>query len=287
MAIEVKNVTFTYSKGTPFAKKALDNCSVTINDGDFVAIIGHTGSGKTTLTQLFNGLIFPDKKCGGTVLVDGIEVTKKTAYDIRKKVGYVFQYPEHQLFEETVYKDIAFGLKRFKISPEEENERIKRAVMLTGISEELLERSVYELSGGEKRRVAIAGVIVAEPKYLVLDEPASGLDPAGKEYILDFMQKLNSMGVTIILISHSMDDVAENAKRVIVLNDGKTALDGTVDEVFSRYDELTSYGLDVPEINKLFHRLHKKYPFIEHDVFTLEQAKNELIRLKKEGRIDL
>lgn len=285
MAIELKNVTFTYFPKTPFAKTAVKNCSLKINDGDFVAIIGKTGSGKTTITQLFNGLLLADKNCG-EVCVDDIVLTKKNVYEMRKNVGYVFQYPEHQLFEETVYKDIAFGLKRLKLTPEEEDKRIKDAADIVGLSHELLERSIYELSGGEKRRVAIAGVIVSNPKYLILDEPASGLDPAGKNFILDFMKRLNDMGTTVIFISHSMDDVAETAKRVVVIDDGHVKMDATPAEIFARNDELTSLGLDVPEITGLFIRLHEKYHFINKDVFTVQQGKAELLRLKNEGRID-
>ncbi len=284
MPIVLDNVTFTYSPDTPFERTAVKDCSLRIENGEFLAIIGHTGSGKTTLTQLMNGLLLPDKN-KGTVTVDGELLTKKTAVDIRRKVGYVFQYPEHQLFEETVYKDIAFGLKRFKLSAEEEDKKIRRAAELVGLSEELLERSIYELSGGEKRRVAISGVIVSEPDYLILDEPASGLDPAGKNDILNFMKRMNEMGKTVIFISHSMDDVAENAKRVVVINEGNVAMDGTVSDVFSQFGTLRGYGLDVPELNKLFFRLNQRFPFVNPNVFTLKEAREEIRRLTDEGRL--
>lgn len=284
MAIVLENVTFTHSIKTPFEKTAVKNCSITINEGEFIAVVGRTGCGKTTLTQILNGLNIVPKN-SGKVYIDGELLTKKNAMELRRKIGYVFQYPEHQLFEETVYKDIAFGLKRLKLSEEEEDRRIRETIKLVGLSEELLERSVYELSGGEKRRAAICGVLVSDPKYIIFDEPAAGLDPAGKNYILGLMKRMNEAGKTIILISHSMDDVCEFAKRTVVMHNAEIKFDGKNEEVFSHYDELVSFGLDVPEITKLFIKLNEKYPFVNKNVFNLSEAEAEIKRLKVEGRL--
>lgn len=286
MAIVLENVSYVYSPNSPFEKVGIKNVSLRIEKGEFIAVIGHTGSGKTTLTQVFNGLNLPSKNCG-SVFIDGELMTKKNASKLRKKIGYVFQYPEHQLFEETVYKDIAFGLKRFKLTDEEENKKIHDTADLVGLKEELLERSIYELSGGEKRRAAICGVLVSDPDYIVFDEPAAGLDPQGKNYILNLMKKMNDAGKTIIFISHSMDDVCEYAKRVIVINGAELVMDGNVHEVFSRREELISYDLDLPEINKLFIRLNEKYPYVNPDVFTHDEALKEIERLKTDGRLNL
>ena len=284
MAIRLENVKYTYMPGTPFEKEALSGINLEIGDGELTAIIGHTGSGKTTLMQLFNGLLQPTE---GRVIVDGEVLCRKTAAAIRRKVGYVFQYPESQLFEETVAKDIAFALKREKISREETEKRVLEAIETVGLDESFLERSIFELSGGQKRRVAIAGVIVSKPSYLLLDEPASGLDPAGKKEMLEFLKGLNDKGITVVFVSHDMDDVTETAKRVIVVDNGKIFADGTPREVFSRGGELKSCGLDTPEITKLFQALNERLPFIRPDVFSLEEGKNELMRLKCEGRLGL
>ena len=284
MAIRLENVKYTYMPGTPFEKEAISGINLEIGDGELTAIIGHTGSGKTTLMQLFNGLLQPTE---GRVIVDGEVLCRKTAAAIRRKVGYVFQYPESQLFEETVAKDIAFALKREKISREETEKRVLEAIETVGLDESFLERSIFELSGGQKRRVAIAGVIVSKPSYLLLDEPASGLDPAGKKEMLEFLKGLNDKGITVVFVSHDMDDVTETAKRVIVVDNGKIFADGTPREVFSRGGELKSCGLDTPEITKLFQALNERLPFIRPDVFSLEEGKNELMRLKCEGRLGL
>ncbi len=249
MSILVKNLKHTYMRKTPFEKDALKGISLEIKKGEFVAIIGHTGSGKSTLLQHFNGLLLPTD---GEICIDGERITKKNLLSIRRKVGFVFQYPEHQLFEDTVYKDIAFGLKRFKLTDEEVRERVLYASKLVGLDERLFERSVFELSGGEKRRVAVCGVLVSNPSYLILDEPASGLDSKGKRDMLALLQKLNESGVTVILVSHSMDDVAEVAGRVIVMKDGAVVLDGTPLEVFSQRDYLSSLDLDIPEVTRMF-----------------------------------
>ena len=282
MSIQLNNVTHTYMPGTPFEKVALENINLEIKEGEFVAVIGHTGCGKSTLVQHFNGLLKPDSG-KGYVIVDGVGIEKKTLVDVRKKVGLVFQYPEHQLFEQTVYKDIAFGLRKLKLSEEEEAKRVFEAADMVGLDRTLMDRSVYELSGGQKRRVAIAGVLVMKPSYLVLDEPAAGLDPEGKNDMLRFAKKLNrEHGTTIVLISHCMEDVADYAGRVIVMDDGKIILDGTSQYVFSKHELLKSIDLDIPEITKLFLELKKLNPDVDDNVFTVDDAVNavEAMRLK-------
>ena len=286
MSLVLENVTFTYMPKTPFEKTALNDVSLSVESGEFTAIIGHTGSGKTTLLQHFNGLLIPDKN-KGSVFVDGEKITKKNVRDVRMKVGYVFQYPEHQLFEETVFKDIAFGLKRLKLSDEEIKERVLAAAKTVDLDEALLERSVFELSGGEKRRVAICGVLVTNPSYLLLDEPASGLDPAGKREIMKLLKSLNDRGITIVFISHSMDDVAENARRVVIVNDGGIGLDGTPYEVFKNRELLTSWGLDVPEVTKLFDDLRIKSGLDIPHVIKISEGVKLVEKLKAEGRLKL
>ena len=230
MSLKVENLFFTYMKGTPFEKEALNNVSLEVGDGEFVGIIGHTGCGKSTLIQHFNGLLKPEE---GRVIIDGEIMNKKTLKEMRKKVGMVFQYPEYQLFEETVYKDIAFGLKGEKLSPEEERERVLHAAEITGLDLSCLEKSVFEISGGQKRRAAIAGVVVMRPEILVLDEPAAGLDPEGRDRILKFARDLcDKEKISIVLVSHSMEDVAKIADKVVVLNKGTVEMQGTPEEVF-------------------------------------------------------
>lgn len=281
MSIRLVNVTHTYMPKTPFEKVALKNVTLEIREGEFVAVIGHTGCGKSTLVQHFNGLLRPDS---GEVYVDGVKLEKKNTAALRKKIGLVFQYPEHQLFEETVYKDIAFGLKRLKLPPEEQEKRVYAAAEKVGLDRSLMERSVYELSGGQKRRAAIAGILVMEPAYLILDEPAAGLDPEGRKEMLRFAGKLNrEQGTAIVLISHSMEDVAETAGRVIVMEDGEIVMDGTPAGVFSHYELLQSKGLGVPEITGLFIRLHRVCPEVSPQVFTVEQAVAEIRRLQEKG----
>ncbi|MBQ8828307.1 MAG: energy-coupling factor transporter ATPase [Clostridia bacterium] len=273
MSIKIEKVSFSYMPGTPFAKDAIHDISLEIKKGEFVGVIGHTGSGKSTLMQHLNGLILADEKKGGKVYINDILLNKKNVRDLRKSVGYVFQYPEYQLFEETVYKDIAFGLKKLKLSPEDERKAVLSAAEIVGISDALLERSVYDLSGGQKRRVAIAGVIVMNPEYLILDEPAAGLDPSGKEEILSFAKRMrDERGTAVVLVSHSMEDIAEIADRVIVMNSGRILIDGTPREVFSQNELLTEAGLSVPEITKLFIRLNREYSFISRDVYTVSDA---------------
>lgn len=276
MSIQIENLTHVYMAGSPFEKKALDNVSLKIEDNEFVGIIGHTGCGKSTLVQHFNGLLKPTS---GKVIIDGVEVTNKGLKELREKVGLVFQYPEHQLFEETVYRDIAFGLRNKKLSEEEERKRVLDAATAVGIRPELLERSVYELSGGEKRRVAIAGIIVMQPTVLVLDEPTAGLDPAGRDEILGFVKKIyEERKITVIIVSHSMEDIAKLVNRVIVMNDGKILMDDKPSKIFSKTEQLEKIGLAAPQITYFMKELKKIYPDIRDDCFTVEQAKNELLK---------
>lgn len=270
-------------KGTPFEKKALDNINFEIKKGEFVGIIGHTGCGKSTLVQHFNGLLKPEE---GKIYIDGNLVNNSNIKEMRKKVGLVFQYPEYQLFESTVYKDIAFGIKNEKLSQEEEYNRVKEALLKTGLSEDILEKSVYDLSGGQKRRVAIAGIIVMNPQILVLDEPAAGLDPAGRDEILGFAKKLRDEGgITIILVSHSMEDIAKLADKVIVMNDGSVEMVGTPAEVFKNEERLNEIGLSVPQMAGLFHKISDIFPEIDinPDIFTVEEATKEILRLLNKG----
>lgn len=283
MAIKIENLSYTYMKDTPFEKNALDNINLEIKKGEFVAIIGHTGCGKSTLIQHFNGLLKPEK---GKIYINGELVNDSNIKEMRKKVGLVFQYPEYQLFETTVYKDIAFGIKSEKLSKDEEYERVKSALLKTGLTEDLLEKSIYDLSGGQKRRVAIAGIIVMDPEILVLDEPAAGLDPAGRDEILGFAKKLrDESGITIILVSHSMEDVAKLADKIIVMNDSTVEMIGTPREVFKNKNRLREIGLGVPQMAEVFDEIGKKLPDIGIDtnIYTVEEATQEILRLLKKG----
>ena len=236
MSVKLENINCIYMPKTPFEKTALFDVNVEIEKGELVGIIGHTGSGKSTLLQHFNGLILPAEKSSGKVIVDGEVLTKKNVRDIRKKVGYVFQYPEYQLFEETVYKDIAFGLKKLKLSEAEEREAVLKAAETVGLSDDILEKSVYDLSGGQKRRVAIAGVIVMNPDYLILDEPAAGLDPAGKTDVLSFAKRLrDERGTAVVIVSHSMPQVKSLCQRAIWIENSEVMAYGDVDEVCDKY----------------------------------------------------
>lgn len=283
MPLKIENLSYTYMKGTPFEKKALENINFEINDGEFVAIIGHTGCGKSTLIQHFNGLLKPET---GNIYIDGKLMNDSNLKEMRKQVGLVFQYPEYQLFESTVYRDIAFGIKKEKLSPEEEYKRVADAIKKTGLSEEILEKSVYDLSGGQKRRVAIAGIIVMNPKILVLDEPAAGLDPAGRDEILNFAKQLrDETGITVILVSHSMEDVAKLADKVIVMNGGNIEMTGTPKEVFRNGKRLNEIGLSVPQLSAVFHKIDEILPdlHINTDLFTVEEATDEILRLMQKG----
>lgn len=285
MSLKIENLSYTYMKGTPFEKKALENISFEIGDGEFVGIIGHTGCGKSTLVQHFNGLLKPEE---GNIYIDGVLMNHANLKEMRRQVGLVFQYPEYQLFESTVYRDIAFGIKSEKLSEEEERRRVLDAAQKTGLSEEILEKSVYDLSGGQKRRVAIAGIIVMNPKILVMDEPAAGLDPAGRDDILSFAQKLrDENGITVVLVSHSMEDIAKLADKVIVLNEGRLEMAGTPREVFREEARLNQIGLTVPQMTSVFHRLSELLPDsgIDKDIFTIEEGAKEILRLLGSGEV--
>ena len=278
--IQVDNLTYIYSQGTPWEHTALDGVSFSIERGEFVGIIGHTGSGKSTLIQQLNGLLKPTS---GRVLLDGTDIwtDKATTRQARFRVGLVFQYPEYQLFEETVYKDIAFGPKNMRLTPEEIDRRVREAASFVGITEEQLQVSPFDLSGGQKRRVAIAGVIAMEPEVLILDEPAAGLDPEGREEILRNIDAYRrAKNATVIMVSHSMNDVARLTDRLLVLNGSHLALDGTPETVFARAQELLDMGLDIPDITRVFLELQKLGVDVP-TVYSAQQAVDALLRLKE------
>ena len=280
MSIKIENLTYVYMPKTPFEKKALDNVSLEIEDGEFLAVIGHTGSGKSTLIQHLNGLLKP---ASGRIYVDGTDITDKDTklVDIRKKVGLVFQYPEYQLFEETIAKDIAYGPSNLELNEDEILKRVKKSMEMVGLNyEEYKDISPFELSGGQKRRVAIAGVIAMEPKVLILDEPTAGLDPAGRDDILEQIKLLHEKyNMTIILVSHSMEDVGKLAEKIIVMNDGHIELQGKPKEVFKEIDTLEKIGLAVPQVTYLMRELKKKGFNVSEDIFTVEKAKSELLNI--------
>ena len=280
--LEVKNLCHTYSAGTPFEHKAIDNMNFSVEKGEFIGIIGHTGSGKSTLMQHLNGLLKPTS---GQVLLDGVDIhhDKKFTRQARFRVGLVFQYPEYQLFEETVYKDIAFGPKNMGLKEEEIDRRVREAAKLVGLTDKQLEVSPFDLSGGQKRRVAIAGVIAMEPEVLILDEPTAGLDPASRADILENIETYRrTRNATIMMVSHSMNDVARLTERLLVLCGSKIAMDGTPEEVFTRADELLQMGLDIPDITRVFLRLKQMGLGVE-PVYTMEQAV-ETVKKLKEGK---
>ena len=280
--LEVKNLTHTYSAGTPFEHKALDDMNFSVQRGEFIGIIGHTGSGKSTLMQHLNGLLKPTS---GQVLLDGEDIhkDKKFTRQARFRVGLVFQYPEYQLFEETVYKDIAFGPKNMGLKEEEIDRRVRESAKLVGLTEKQLEVSPFDLSGGQKRRVAIAGVIAMEPEVLILDEPTAGLDPASRAEILENIETYRkTKNATIMMVSHSMNDVARLTERLLVLNGSKIAMDGPPAEVFTRADELLEMGLDIPDITRVFLRLKQMGLDVE-PVYTIDQAL-EAVKKLKEGK---
>ena len=277
--LETRNLTHTYGAGTPFQSDALQNVNLSIERGEFVGIIGHTGSGKSTLIQHLNGLLKPT---AGEILLDGRDIwsDKKFTRETRFRVGLVFQYPEYQLFEETVYKDIAFGPHNMGLSAQEIDLRVRKAAGFVGIPEENLEKSPFELSGGQKRRVAIAGVIAMEPDVLILDEPTAGLDPVGREGILaNIRDYQKSQNATVVMVSHSMEEIASNVSRLIVMNHGKVAMTGTPREVFSHSKELISMGLDIPQITRVFLRLRDMGLGVDTSVYTVEQAKEALLAM--------
>lgn len=275
--LSMQGVTHLYNEGMPSESKAIDNINLDIEEGELVGVIGHTGSGKSTLVQHFNGILKPNS---GKVVVDGIDIwsDKKATREARFKVGLCFQYPEYQLFEETVYKDISFGPKNMKLPDEEIAKRVVSAAAYVGLKKELLEKSPFDLSGGEKRRAAIAGVIAMQPKVLILDEPTAGLDPIGRDTILDMIKNYREKtGSTVLLVSHSMEDIAKIATKVAVMNNAKLEMYGTVDEVYSHAERLREIGLNIPQISKVFEILKNN----GHDfgsVYTVDRAVEVLTR---------
>lgn len=284
MIIETKNLTHKYSVGTPFEKVALDNINLQIAEGDYVGIIGHTGSGKSSLISHFNAILRPTE---GQVLVDGVDLwncEKKERIAARFKVGLVFQYPEYQLFEETVYKDIAFGPKNMGLSKDEIDRRVRESLRFVGMKEDCLNKSPFDLSGGQKRRIAIAGVMALEPKVLILDEPAAGLDPKGRDEILARLKEYHAQThSTVLLVSHSMEDIAKNCRNAIVMEGGKLKMQGSIAEVFERSEQLRAMGLDVPQITRVFCALKEKGYNVRTDIYTLEGAKQEILSCLKKG----
>lgn len=280
MSIKIENLTHVYMPKTPFEKKALDDVNLVIEDGEFLALIGHTGSGKSTLIQHLNGLLEPTS---GRILVDDIDLTNKETKltDIRKKIGLVFQYPEYQLFEETIEKDIAFGPNNLGLSKEEVSHRVKKSMEMVGLDYETYKDvSPFDLSGGQKRRVAIAGVIAMEPKVLILDEPTAGLDPKGRDDILEQIKILHEKyKMTIVLVSHSMEDVGKLAERIVVMNKGKVALMGKPAEIFKEVEILEEIGLAVPQVTYLMRALKEKGFNVSDEVFTVEQGSKEILRM--------
>ena len=278
--IKAENVNYIYQQGMPFERQALYDVNIEIKDGSLVALIGHTGSGKSTLIQHFNALVKPTS---GKIIINGIDVTapKADLRLVRKTVGLVFQYPEHQLFEETVYKDIAFGPKNMGFSDEEIDKKVRESAALVGLKEKHLTRSPFDLSGGQKRRVAIAGVLAMNPKVLILDEPTAGLDPKGRDEILATIKKLHEENkeMIIIFVSHSMEDVAKTAERVIVMNDGHVEMQGTVAEVFAQAEHLQKIGLNVPQVTLLTDKLRLAgYDLPEH-IYTVKYAADAIKKL--------
>lgn len=275
--LSMQGVTHLYNDGMPSESKAIDNINLDIEEGELVGVIGHTGSGKSTLVQHFNGILKPNS---GKVVVDGIDIwsDKKATREARFKVGLCFQYPEYQLFEETVYKDISFGPKNMKLPDEEIAKRVVSAAAYVGLKKELLEKSPFDLSGGEKRRAAIAGVIAMQPKVLILDEPTAGLDPIGRDTILDMIKNYREKtGSTVLLVSHSMEDIAKIATKVAVMNNARLEMYGTVDEVYSHAERLREIGLNIPQISKVFEILKNN----GHDfgsVYTVDRAVEVLTR---------
>ena len=281
--IRVENLVHTYGEGTPFCRSAVDGITLDIYPGEFLGIIGHTGSGKSTLIQHLNGLLKPT---AGRVLFHGKDIwedTKKIR-EVRFRVGLVFQYPEYQLFEETVRKDISFGPKNMGLDEAEITRRVERAAAFAGLAPELLDQSPFDLSGGQKRRVAIAGVIAMEPEVLILDEPSAGLDPAGRSSLLQNIRDYHrSTGGTVVLVSHSMDEIAENVDRIAVLSDAGVVMSGTPQEVFSRSEELEAVGLTVPQVTKVAMELRRRGVAVDASVYTVEDLYRSLTALRKGG----
>ncbi len=284
IVLETKDLSYIYSKGTSSQVDAIKEVSLQIEKGELVGIIGHTGSGKSTLIQHFNGLL---KGSSGTVLLEGKDIweNKKDIKNVRFKVGICFQYPEYQLFEETVYKDIAYGPRNMKLTEEEIDKRVRSVIKFVGLDESYLEKSPFDLSGGEKRRVAIAGVMAMEPQVLILDEPSAGLDPKGRDTILSLIREYQrNTGSTVLVVSHSMEDISKIATKVLVMNESRLAYYDSVDNVFSHADELKNMGLNIPQLTELFIKLREKGYDVPCDVYTLERAKKEILKLMKGGR---
>lgn len=280
--LETKNLSYVYSDGTPFRVTAINNVNISIEKGEFVGIIGHTGSGKSTLVQHLNGLLTPSS---GEVLLDGknINESKITRRQARFKVGLCFQYPEYQLFESTVYKDISFGPKNMGLSEDEIDNRVKKAADFVGLKLDMLNKSPFDLSGGEKRRVAIAGVMAMEPEILILDEPSAGLDPRGRDMIAEMISSYRkTTGSTVIIVSHSMEDVAKSADKVLVMNKSEVEMFGTVNEVFSKVERLADIGLNVPQLTQIFLNLKHNGMAVRTDIYTIKNAEDELLRLLRE-----
>jgi len=289
MSIETVSLSYTYNQGSPFEVRALDNVSIRIGDGEFVSLIGPTGSGKSTLVQHFNGLIKPQT---GKVFVDGMDLSDRRTNlrQIRRKVGLVFQYPEYQLFEETVLADVAFGPKNLGYDEKESRDLAAAALKAVGLDESIFERSPFDLSGGQMRRVAIAGVLAMGSGTFVLDEPTAGLDPRGRNDLLKHIVKLHeSKGVTVVLVSHNMEDVAKVADRVMVINHGRIEMDGKTKDVFSNVDELENMGLGVPQVTRLMRVLKQHGRRVRDDVLTVDEAVSEIARvcLEARGRADV
>lgn len=280
MSIKIENLTHVYMPKSPFEKKALDNVNLLIEDGEFLALIGHTGSGKSTLIQHLNGLLEPTS---GRILVDDIDITNKEVKltEIRKKIGLVFQYPEYQLFEETIEKDIAFGPNNLGLSSEEVSRRVKKSMEMVGLDYETYKDvSPFDLSGGQKRRVAIAGVIAMEPKVLILDEPTAGLDPKGRDDILEQIKLLHEKyKMTIVLVSHSMEDVGKLAQRIVVMNKGKVELLGKPSEVFKEVETLEKIGLAVPQVTYLMRVLRERGFNVSDEIFTVEKGTEAILKV--------
>lgn len=279
MAIEIKNLNHIYGKDTIFQQYALKNVNLTIQDGEFIGLIGHTGSGKSTLTQHLNGLL---RATDGDILYNGESIYREgySMKTLRSKVGLVFQYPEHQLFEEDVFRDVCFGPKNLGLSKDEIEARAKEALTMVGMDESFYKQSPFELSGGQKRRVAIAGVLAMKPEVLILDEPTAGLDPRGRDEILGLAAKLHAeQKITIILVSHSMEDVAKYVSRLVVMNHGEKVFDGTPKEVFRHYKELEAIGLAAPQITYVVHALRENGIPVSEDVTTVEEARDEILKL--------
>ena len=286
MPIEIKKLSHVYMEGSPFESAALRNLTLSIREGEFVGVIGHTGSGKSTLIMHLNGLLKPTS---GTVVVDGLDLTDKATNlkEVRRRVGLVFQYPEYQLFEETVLKDVMFGPLNLGLSQEEAAAKAREALRMVGLMEEQFEVSPFELSGGQKRRVAVAGVLAMEPSTLILDEPAAGLDPRGRESILSLVRKIHDRGVTIVMVSHSMTDVSRLCSRILVLNHGELAIDGTPQEIFGNPHLLRDCGLEIPPCAELCSKLREKGFNLPGGIYTQEGMVRALSDFfAKEGVID-